>query len=302
MPANTPPMTVADFKAIPVRLRPTTITITDQIIPVGCFFGHYALISATFLNATHIGECAFEECWRLCTVVAPQVTSVDPRAFCFCPKLDTIILPALTTAGPDLFLACTSLPTISLPNLSTVPSGMFTSCSNLRVANLPMVTIVKMCAFAHCHKLNPPTFLATVKEIEVVAFRDCHAFQALDMPHLKRLSYAAFAGCTNLHEVFMPTTTPFYANPFAFEDCTAIRLVQTTAPFQFTTTTPLIINSTRRPMGKVERNFWTRRTHRAATTAVANIAITLALAFVRLGYPAPPPELVPVILSFLPRH
>jgi hypothetical protein len=297
MDTNTPPpMTIAQWHALPAKHRPTTVTITNQTIPRRCFRRQRKIISITLLNATHVADNAFDGCRDLHTVDAPQVTSIGKEAFWECSKLETVTLTALTTAGPRAFWACASIATISLPNLPTVPMWIFAYCHNLRIANLPMATQIDEWAFAGCVKLQPPTFMATVHKIGTGAFQECQMFQTLDMQHLNHLGTATFAGCTNLHEVFMPTITPGCAHPHAFISCPAIRLIQTTASFQLTT--PLIIHSTRR-MGKVERNFWTRRTHRAATT---NIAKTLALAFNRLENPALPPELVSEIMSFLRRH
>jgi hypothetical protein len=297
MPTTPPPITIAQWHALPAKHRPTTVTFTDQIISSHPFYRHSHLVSITLLNATHIGPNAFVACVKLHTLIAPLVTSVDERAFSGCAKLQTVVLPALATAGPNMFWGCTAIAAISLPHLTIVPEGMFAYCRNLRVADLPNVTRVSDWAFNECVKLQPPTFMATVEGINYSAFHNCQAFQGLDMQHLKFLGFAAFEACHNLHEIFMPGT--FYANPYAFQACKAIRLIQTTASFKFNTAaTPLII---RRRIGNVERNFWTRRTHRAATPHVANIAKTLALTFNRIEN-APPPDLISEIISFLRRH
>ena len=81
----------------------------DIIIPETVVFKKVAY------RVTSIGECAFDGCFSLTSIVIPEsVTSIGERAFWECSSLTSIVIPdSVTSIGEQAFRDCSSLTSIT---------------------------------------------------------------------------------------------------------------------------------------------------------------------------------------------
>ncbi len=93
-------------------------------------------------NITKIGDCAFQNCTNLTSIVIPKsVTEIGWGAFCGCTSLTSIEIPnSVTKIGRWAFDGCTSLTSIEIPDSVTVIGGYaFAGCSSLTWIEIPSI-------------------------------------------------------------------------------------------------------------------------------------------------------------------
>ena len=96
-------------------------------------------------RVTSIGECAFDCCFSLTSIVIPDsVTSIGPTAFSSCSSLTSMVIPdSVTSIGEKAFEFCTSLTSIVIPDsVTSIGEKAFDCCSRLPPLLSPIVSRV----------------------------------------------------------------------------------------------------------------------------------------------------------------
>ena len=123
---------------------------TNTLI-VGC--------SNTFIpnTVTTIGECAFERCGELTSIIIPNnVTSIANSAFYNCVNLTSVTIPnTITSIGDYMFSSCYKLASVNIPNsVTSIGVQAFRNCSSLSKIEIPnSVTSIGESAFNECGNL-----------------------------------------------------------------------------------------------------------------------------------------------------
>ena len=123
---------------------------TNTLI-VGC--------SNTFIpnTVTTIGECAFERCGELTSIIIPNnVTSIANSAFYNCVNLISVTIPnTITSIGDYMFSFCYKLASVNIPNsVTSIGVQAFNGCSSLSKIEIPnSVTSIGESAFNECGNL-----------------------------------------------------------------------------------------------------------------------------------------------------
>ena len=147
-------------------------------------------------TVTSIGSSAFFNCYSLTSVVIPNsVTSIGSGAFSGCSGLTSVVIPnSVTSIGSSAFSGCTSLHSLKLPRRmdGNIERYAFARCTQLKEVVLPdTVGRLSDSMFTGCTQLHtvtlPSVFLST-------GTSSCHR--------------NAFAGCTNLKCLIMPSPEP----------------------------------------------------------------------------------------------
>ena len=102
--------------------------ITDIISYL--FYGYESLKSASFSNATSVGNSSFRNCKGLVNIYIPKVTSLGAYAFHTC-SLVNVDISSVTNLSMQCFVNNTKLPSISLPKVKTIQTEVFRGCSEL---------------------------------------------------------------------------------------------------------------------------------------------------------------------------
>lgn len=194
-----------------------------------------------------IGECAFEGCSSLKTIVLPRYLEfIKVDAFKDCEKLPTIdlhegigvdvfafrdwtglekiVLPDGMTTMP-CFSGCTSLTDIKIPK-SVKKMGRCSGCINLQEIVLPSgIEEIPSGAFESCEKLSRVTLPDTIKRIKFDAFRGCSSLKKIDLPYkISRIETAVFAKCSSLESITIPENVEEIED-VAFSECTSLKEV-----------------------------------------------------------------------------
>ena len=157
-------------------------------------------------SVTRLGECAFEDCQALTSVILPPgLTYIGRRAFSYCQKLSRLNIPenlqeidseafwncqsltsltlpeGLTHIGSHAFLYCSGLTSIHLPEaLARIEPYTFNGCASLTHINLPKgLTEIPQYAFAYCQSLQFICIPAGVTSIGETAFRNCEGLDSI---------------------------------------------------------------------------------------------------------------------------
>ena len=141
-----------------------TWTLGDIIIP--STLGGYPV--------TSIGDCAFEDCSGLTSVVIPSgVTNIASHAFRNCSALTNITIPeGVTRIVGYAFQECSGLTNLVIPNsVKKIGRAAFIGCSGLTSVTIGNnVTNIDDFAFMCCNGLTSVTIPASVVSIGVGAF------------------------------------------------------------------------------------------------------------------------------------
>ena len=92
------------------------------------------------LTVSSIGECAFDECERLTSIVIPNsVSSIGESAFVCCTALTSITIPnSVTDIGYGAFYECINLSSIVIGNTVTnIGEDAFNGCKGLTSIIIP---------------------------------------------------------------------------------------------------------------------------------------------------------------------
>ena len=164
-----------------------TITLRNGTISIASRAFHNAdMRGITMPNSvTYIGDHAFEECYELEQVVLSQgLTAIPTGAFKECYNLSSVNSPASCNAiGDSAFSYCGALTSIVIGN---------------------SVTRIGKAAFYNCTQLANVTFGQAVETIGELAFFYCPLSHLVLPDRLKKIEWAAFAGCDGFTELIIP--------------------------------------------------------------------------------------------------
>ena len=144
----------------------------DIIIPETVVFKKVAY------RVTSIGECAFDGCFSLTSIVIPEsVTSIGRRAFADCQWLTTINIPnSVTSIGERAFIWCFALGSITIPDsVKSIEWKAFSGCSLTEITIPSSVTNIGKEAFLDCESLEEIIIGNSVTSIENRAFACCES-------------------------------------------------------------------------------------------------------------------------------
>ena len=226
---------------MPPHQAPQAISFTDTNVKRICvenwdtnLDGELSYVEAskvTSLNSIFKGNKNIEDFNELQYFVGLQ--SIEEEAFAGCTSLKTLELPEnITTIGEHAFWNCSKLNDITIPdNVSSIGNGAFAACNNmskLRVSSNNTTydsrgrcnAIIKTASntlVAGCGKTIIPS---TVIGIEDEAFKQCLSLKTITLPaNISTIGAYAFAGCTNLADIYTLCTTPPVAQKYAFDEC-----------------------------------------------------------------------------------
>jgi hypothetical protein len=205
-----------------------------------------------------IGECAFELCTSLTSIVIPSsVTKIGVQAFANCTSLTSItILSSVTSIGDLAFAWCTSFTSITIPsNVTEIGYNAFLECTGLTNITIPeSVTSIGNSVFFGCKNLTSITVAAgnsnysaeggilynknktemlsypsasgnvTIPEnvTSIGGFAGCENLTSITIPEsVTSIGYRAFMRCTGLTSVTIPSSVTSIGND-AFYFCTSL--------------------------------------------------------------------------------
>ena len=195
-------------------------------------------------SVTSIGECAFDGCTGLTSVVIPNsVTSIGECAFLGCTGLTSIDIPnSVTSIGRQAFDGCTGLTSINIPNsVTSIDEYAFAGCKGLTSIDIGnSVTSIGDGAFYMCTGLtsivvesgnprydsrnncnaiietasntlilgcNNTIIPNTVTSIGHYAFYECAGLTSIDIPNsVTSIGACAFFYCRELTSINIPNS------------------------------------------------------------------------------------------------
>lgn len=180
--------------------------------------------TVTAMNATHIGDYAFQGCQYLENVEVPNIDSVGAYAFDGCSNLEFGNLePVLALAsyiGPYAFRSCTKLTDMTLVSLGSlsIATGTFAGCTSLGyIHGIDEIHTIGTYAFQSCTALSY-LGLHQCNVVESYAFAGCTSLSQLgDTNSITQIMDHAFLSCTVLHSMQLVSITNIGDN--AFQDC-----------------------------------------------------------------------------------
>ena len=206
-------------------MPPEKVTFEGQeytVTSIGssAFFNCYSLTSVVIPNSvTSIGDGAFDYCSSLTSVVIPKnVTSIGDYAFRNCSDLTSVVIPnSVTSIGSGAFSGCSGLTSVVIPNnVTSIGSSAFSGCTSLHSLKLPrrMDGNIERYAFARCTQLKEVVLPDTVGRLSDSMFTGCTQLHTVTLPSVflstgtSSCHRNAFAGCTNLKCLIMPSPEP----------------------------------------------------------------------------------------------
>ena len=221
------------FEGCP-RLR--TIRLHDNIVSIGAdaFYNCDDLVYTKYDNAYYIGNNAnpyeilakpvsssIESC-----EIHPDTEIINSAAFAGCEKLYSISIPeGVRGIGAYAFAWCTGLLELELPeSVKHIGEYAFLDCIRLeRIAIPDACEVIGNWSFAFCKRLSVIEFSndSRVESIGDYAFYSCIYLERFDfdrLQDLRRVGYAAFAGCSALRTVTAPVGTVKFGDA-AFRGC-----------------------------------------------------------------------------------
>lgn len=142
-----------------------------------------------------------------------SLKEINARAFSDCYHLRTISLPAsVQFIQEQAFSSCVELEEIQIPtSVQRLGYNCFFHCSSLREILVPpsVRDSIPYQAFAYCSELRQATIEANISIIGPCAFLDCTQLQTATLPYTTtRICAQAFAGCTEMRQLFCRAVTP----------------------------------------------------------------------------------------------
>lgn len=192
-------------------------------------------------KVTSIGTRAFSGCHNLTEIDLPRIDIIDTSAFensalqtaCFDTlkrvgmyafrgsAVETVNLPMLQTLGMSAFANCPSLQTFSASHLTTVSTGTFENCVALRTLALPEVVSTALRSFKNTGLKI--AYLPKLTTVDISAFSDCAALEAVLLPEATNISSSAFSDCTRLRLVYLPKLSALKLS--VFKNCRSLKFL-----------------------------------------------------------------------------
>ena len=146
------------------------VSALDTVLYIGdyAFYSCYKLTSIIFPNVTSIGNYAFKMCQGLTSIDFPNTTSVGNSAFGSCHALSSISLPSVVTLDKQSFYDCIVLKSVYFPNVTHIGTNAFTNCKNLVSADFQNVTSIDASAFQWCNKLKTLILRTTTQACNLI--------------------------------------------------------------------------------------------------------------------------------------
>lgn len=201
-------------------------------------------------NIKEIGVGAFHECRNLKNVdFNPALDIIGDMAFLGCPKIEKLVFnsnlksigggafdcniktlelgPSLTAIGPSAFSGCTYLEEVQInSNVNTIESGTFQFCLSLKkIIFGPNIQIIDDTAFFHCESLEEFEVGPNIKRVGRGAFASCRELKSVKIissneGSTKLIQYYAFAGCSSLKTIYIPSNVILEFS--IFQECDAL--------------------------------------------------------------------------------
>ena len=185
------------------------------------------------LTVSSIGECAFDECERLTSIVIPNsVSSIGEAAFVCCTALTSVTIPSsVTSIGRFAFEGCVNLSSIVVHEdnpiydsrdncnaiIETTSNTLIVGCKTTIIPNT--LTIIGENAFTYCEGLTSINIPNSVTDISYGAFVDCINLSSVVIgTSVTSIGEFAFNGCSGLTSITIPNSVTSIGN-FAFEGC-----------------------------------------------------------------------------------
>lgn len=178
-------------------------------VPANQFDGHGTIKMVKLPEGmTSIGANAFKNSPIQTVNIPSTIQSIGEYAFYECNSLTQMLLPdALTSLGRSAFYSCDRLSTLHFPaNLTTIPSSCCYDCYNLKDLRLPTnLKTIGSSAFYETYTLRKVDFPEGLEEIGSNGFQYSGLDSVILPIKMTYMSYAAFANCSNLTYVELPT-------------------------------------------------------------------------------------------------
>ena len=144
-----------------------------------------------------LGDECFYNCYKLTSIILPNVIKLGNYCFFNCHALKEINLPFVEKLGDDCFQYCINLKEIILPNVTVLGNSCFSRCINLKEIILPNVTNLGYECFVHCPLKSFD--LTKVIDIGTSCFLGCDSLIEVKWSkHLVKIPDFCFSGCTKL--------------------------------------------------------------------------------------------------------
>ena len=134
-------------------------------------------------GVTSIGDCAFDNCENLTSVMIPDsVTNIGRKAFSSCYSLTSVTIPSsVTSIGEQAFSSCYSLTSVTIGDgVTSIGNQAFSSCYSLTSVTIPnSVTSIGGHAFDSCYDLTNITIPDSVTSIGDHVFASCENLIAI---------------------------------------------------------------------------------------------------------------------------
>ena len=184
---------------------------------------------------TKIGESAFDEKYKLESIIIPEgVTVIGLRAFRYCTGLKEIELPqSLTTIEERAFIKC-AFESINIPNTVTyIGSQAFDSCNKLSSIVIPdNVTTIGKLAFWGCENIESIALGKSISVISEQLCSYCHKLTYVSIPDsVTTISKEAFYDCSSITSITIPDGVTSIGE-YTFKNCSS--LISVTLPSSIT--------------------------------------------------------------------
>ncbi|MFA6860647.1 MAG: leucine-rich repeat domain-containing protein [Clostridia bacterium] len=161
---------------------------------------------------TYIGDCAFQYCSRLVTVIVPNtVTYLGVSAFGVCSGLINVNIPTgISTINDYTFQSCQKISNITIPsNVTSIKTSAFMTCTSLTEFTIPnSVTSIGNACFESCLGLTSITLSENLVSLGYQAFSGCSKLASITIPSsVTTLGDNVFMNCHVLKTVFLKSVT-----------------------------------------------------------------------------------------------
>jgi len=235
-----------------------TVTIQSTVTKIGEYAFSKSKISYLYFNAQMktIPTNAFRDCTGLEKInISSGVETIMYNAFRGCTSLTTLYLPSTLKAIYDYAFAdcssltsldirsssiiyefafrnCTSLTTINITN-ALLSTGNFMGCTALKEATINSSTSKNQylpdSLFCGCSSLETISGISYVKCVQNYTFYGCSALKSFSFPALTEIRNYAFAYCTGLEDVYLPSTVSSIGVG-AFYSCSNLAKIRSANP------------------------------------------------------------------------
>ncbi len=187
-------------------------------------------------TVTSIGNSAFEGCSKLDCALPTGLQKIGQKAFKDCITLGKTAIISLPTYEKyiklenETFSGCTSLPRISIPdNVTAIGDGVFKNCTSSKFDLMTISQYVKSIgasAFEGCKNLTNVTINSAIDTscttLGQKAFADCTALKEITLPTtLTTVNANTFLNCSSLQSITLPASVTTLGTN-AFENCTSL--------------------------------------------------------------------------------